>query len=293
MPEWTAEIVVDEDLARRLLDAQFPELEPRTLRLLGAGWDNTAWLVDERWVFRFPRRAIALPGIERELAVLPALAPQLSLPIPEPAHIGRASAAFPWPFFGAALVPGVELAEAGLDDGSRAALARPLGTFLRTLHSAEIDVELPVDPIRRTDMPFRGGGTRERLAELGRSPAGAEEILAAAIELPPPELTTLVHGDLHLRHALVEHGRLSGVIDWGDLCRSDPGVDLVLYWAALPPEARSEFLATYGPVREAALLRARVLSLFLCAALALHARAERLPAIERESLAGLERTVHP
>jgi aminoglycoside phosphotransferase (APT) family kinase protein len=291
--EWTAVIVVDECLSRRLLDAQFPELEHGTLRLLGEGWDNTAWLVDEQWVFRFPRRAIALPGFERELAVLPALAPQLPLPVPTPLYVGRGSADFPWSFFGAALVPGVELAQAALDERSRASLARPLGTFLRALHSADVGVELPADPIRRTDMAYRVGLARERLAALGRTPAGVEEILAEALELPPPKLTALVHGDLHLRHALVEHGRLSGVIDWGDLCRSDPGVDLVLYWAALPSDARSEFLAAYGPVGEAALLRARVLSIFLCATLALHARAERLPAVERESLAGLERTVRP
>ena len=49
MAEWSPEIVVDEALARRLLGEQFPELELRELRLLGEGWDNTAWLVDERW----------------------------------------------------------------------------------------------------------------------------------------------------------------------------------------------------------------------------------------------------
>jgi aminoglycoside phosphotransferase (APT) family kinase protein len=99
-------------------------------------------------------------------------------------------------------VPGVELAQAALDERSRAALARPLGAFLRALHSADIDVELPTDPIKRTDMPYRVGLARERLAALGRTPAGAEEILADALELPPPDLTALVHGDLHLRHAL-------------------------------------------------------------------------------------------
>ena len=100
-----------------------------------------------------------------------------------------------------------------------------------------------------------------------------------------------MHGDLHLRHVLVEKGRLSGVIDWGDVCRSDPAVDLVLVWCALPPAACSAFFDAYGPVGEDGLLRARVLSLFLCAVLALHARAEGLEHIERESLDGLERTL--
>lgn len=291
MPEWSPEIVVGEALARRLLAEQFPELDAGSLRLAGEGWDNTAWLVDERWLFRFPRRAIALDGVGRELRVLPVLAPLLPLPIPQPVFVGRPGAGFPWPFFGGPLVPGRELAEVALDDAERAVLARPLGRFLRDLHSAEIDVELPRDPLGRADMGVRAPWARERLNELGGVPPGADEILTAALELPPPEQVTLVHGDLHLRHALVQDGRLSGVIDWGDVCRADPAVDLVLVWCALPPDARRDFLAEYGDVSDAALLRARVLSLFLCAVLALHARHERLAAIERESLAGLERTL--
>ena len=291
MPEWSPELVVDEALARRLLADQFPELELGSLSLAGEGWDNTAWLVDEQWLFRFPRREIALDGVARELHVLPLLAPQLPLPVPEPRFVGAAGPAFPWPFFGSPVVPGRELAEAELDDPGRARLARPLGAFLRALHDAEIAVELPVDPLGRADMGFRVERAHDRLEELGVAAPGAEDVLAAALELPPPARVTLVHGDLHLRHAFVEDGRLSGVIDWGDVCRADPAIDLVLVWCALPPAARAAFFAEYGPVSEAGLLRARVLSLFLCAVLAIHARHEGLAKVEQESLAGLERTL--
>ena len=291
MPEWSPEIVVDEALARRLLAEQFPELSAAELRLAGEGWDNTAWLVDGEWLFRFPRHEIALDGVRRELAVLPLLAPLLPLPVPQPVFVGEPSADFPWPFFGGPVVPGEELAAADLDDRERVALGRALGRFLRALHSAELDVELPVDPIRRADMAFRVGRARERLAELGGAPDGADDVFAAALALPPPERLTLVHGDLHLRHPFVHDRRLSGVIDWGDVCRADPGIDLVLVWSALPPDARPGFFAEYGEVPADGLLRARVLSIFLCAVLALHARHEGLPHVERESLAGLERTL--
>lgn len=291
VPEWSPEIVVDEPLARRLLRTQFPELELRSLRLAGEGWDNTAWLVDERWLFRFPRREIALDGFGRELQVLPALAPLLPLPVPQPVFLGHPAEEFPWPFYGGPVVPGHELAEAELDEDARHALARPLGRFLRALHDATLEVELPLDPISRADMRFRVPRARERLAELGVASPRAEGILAAGFELSPPERSVLVHGDLHLRHVFVEGGRLSGVIDWGDVCRSDPAVDLVLVWCALPPAARAAFFEEYGPVGQEGLLRARVLSLFLCAVLALHARAEGLGHVERESLDGLERTL--
>jgi aminoglycoside phosphotransferase (APT) family kinase protein len=37
----------------------------------------------------------------------------------------------------------------------------------------------------------------------------------------------LCHGDLHVRHLLVDgDGSAAGVIDWGDLCLADAAVDL-------------------------------------------------------------------
>ena len=54
--EWSPEIFVDPELARRLIRDQFHDLPATQLRLLGTGWDNTVYLVDEAWVFRFPRR---------------------------------------------------------------------------------------------------------------------------------------------------------------------------------------------------------------------------------------------
>ena len=297
MPEWDAELRVDEALARRLIREQFPELEARSLRLLGEGWDNVVWLADGEWVFRFPRRTMVIRGLENEIAYLPRLSPLLPLAIPVPTLIGHPSDAFRWPFYGAPFLPGRELAEAGLDAEARAALGRPLAEFLRTLHSLELDGELPVDPVRRADMPFRVPKTRERFDELERAglwtaPAQAHEVVEAAANLPAPEAAATVHGDLHLRHLLVaDGGAPTAVIDWIDLSRNDPGVDFVLYWCALPPDGRHEFRAAYGPVGDEQLLRGRILSLFLCGTLAVWGAHERADDIKREAIEGLARTL--
>src|SRR5438093_13481464 len=133
MPDWTAGLVVDERLARRLL-AQFPELEIESLRPFAEGWDYTIWLVNERWTFRFPRREIAVPGVRREIAVLPELAPLLPIPVPVPVFVGEPAEGFPWPFFGSALLPGRELADADLEDAARLEVGRALARFRRVLH---------------------------------------------------------------------------------------------------------------------------------------------------------------
>jgi aminoglycoside phosphotransferase (APT) family kinase protein len=256
----------------------------------------TVWLVDGEWTFRFPRRSVVIPGLENEIACLPRLAPLLPLPIPVPTLIGVPSKEFPWPFYGAPFLPGRELADADLDEESRVRLGRPLAEFLRALHSLELDLDLPVDLVRRADMTYRVGKTQERLAELERlglwsAPPAVSGLLEAAAELGPAEPTAIVHSDLHLRHLLVDDdGAPAAVIDWIDLGRADPCVDLCLYWCVLSPEGRSEFLDAYGPLSEVQLLRGRVLALFLCGALAIWGHHEGAENVKREALAGLELT---
>jgi aminoglycoside phosphotransferase (APT) family kinase protein len=295
VPEWRADFSVDESLVRRLIAGQFPELEPASLRLLAEGWDNAVWLVDERWAFRFPRRKLAIPGVEREIAVLPALASWLPVPIPAPVFVGRPALGYPWPFFGAELLPGVEAGDAALGDDARIRLAPPLAGFLRALHDAELDQELPLDPNWRGDMPRRVRMTRDwinRLDGLWDPPPAVSDLLAEAEALPATTRSVVCHGDLHFRHVLVdEHGTLTGVIDWGDLCRADPAIDLSLLWSFFPPAGRAAFLDAYGKLRDDQLVRARLLAVNLCVILTAYGHHEGMAGVKREALEGLERAL--
>ena len=69
-------MTVSPSLAIALINAQCPSLAPVLLEPFGAGWDNAAYLVNGEWVFRFPRRAIAVDLLEAEVHVLPRLAPR-------------------------------------------------------------------------------------------------------------------------------------------------------------------------------------------------------------------------
>jgi aminoglycoside phosphotransferase (APT) family kinase protein len=294
MPIWTAERTVDEHLARRLIADQFPSVSVDPLVLIGEGWDNTVWLAGGEWVFRFPRREMAIAGFEREMAVLPSIAPRLPLPIPDPVWIGTPTDEFPWPWFGARHVPGVE--PLGLGEAARRGLARPFARFLRALHAAPHPDGLPDDPMGRADMTIRVGKTEESLIDLEReglwrTPKSVVALLEAAAPLPRPEPVALVHGDLHMRHLLVDEvGALTGVIDFGDICVGDPAVDVSPLWSLLPPEGRADFLEEY-PLREDQLLRARVLAINLCAILWLYGHHEDMTAVRDEARAGLERAV--
>lgn len=322
--EWTPEQEVDAGRAAELIAAQFPALRGLPVVPFATGWDNTVHLVGGEWVFRFPHRAVALPLLARETAVLPRLAGRLPLPVPDPELVGEPSARFLWPFWGARLVPGRELAEAGLPEDRRTPAAAAVGSFLRALHDPALTASvvsglthhpaalagvpglsadpaaavLPVDPMGRADPGRRSPLTRQRLGRLAErgvwQPDPAVFRLLDDAEPLGPSTTppVLVHGDLHQRHLLLDDaGRASGVIDWGDVCLADPAVDLSLAYGGFSGPARAALLDAYGPVPPDRAVRARVLALSLSAALAEYAHDEGRAPLLRESLAGLSRAV--
>jgi aminoglycoside phosphotransferase (APT) family kinase protein len=128
MPEWDSEIEVGEDLARALIAAQFSELDATSLRRIGEGWDNTVRATGDDIAFRFPRREIAIPGVEREMAILPELAAQLPAPIPDATYAGAPSAEFPWPWFGSRLIAGQKWLSRGSTPPNAASSRPSLGS---------------------------------------------------------------------------------------------------------------------------------------------------------------------
>jgi aminoglycoside phosphotransferase (APT) family kinase protein len=79
---------------------------------------------------------------------------------------------------------------------------------------------------------------------------------------------TWIHGDLHPRNVLTEKGRLTGIIDWGDLARGDRASDLAAIWMLLPQlESRRRAMAACRSVSDATWRRARGWALLLAVTL--------------------------
>ncbi len=253
---WAAEEEVSPELAARLIDAQFPALAPAQVALLGVGWDNTVYRVNERLVFRFPRREIAVPLLETEARLLPAIAPRLPLPIPVPVHLGRPGPAYRWPFSGYGYLEGQTACRAQLADSDRLAAAEPLGQFLAALHAIPVDEMVALgtggDSIGRLDLATRVPRALQVLARIPPQALGVDaqllhQLIESSASIRAPAAHVLAHGDLYIRHLLVDpQRRLCGVIDWGDLHIGNPAVDLAVAHGFLPPAARGAFMRAYG-----------------------------------------------
>lgn len=285
MAIWTADEHVDAVRARNLIEARFADIAATDVELVSEGWDYVVFRVDREWAFRFPRRAVVAGGTELEMRVLPALAERLPVGLPVPTFCATPGDDFPWPFYGAPYLPGVEATGLDVDP---AALAHALRALHEPATLNSVGDALPADPLHRVDMSMRIPRVREQLAKAGIDGDG---LLTLAERLPPPRHTAVCHGDLHMRQILVDDGRLTGIVDWVDVCRSDPAVDLSVAWSALGPSARRSFFAVYGAVDEEREIRARVVAASLCAMLLDWALAENVPKVERAARAGAARAV--
>lgn len=132
---WHADIEVTQDLVAACLEDQFPLLMPiASLQCIGEGWDNKVFLLNEKIIFRFPRRQIAIDLIENESRLLNNLQGIFEVAIPHPEYIGKPSSHYPYPFHGYPVIKGLSGDHAKLSDKERLASLSLVARFLKQLH---------------------------------------------------------------------------------------------------------------------------------------------------------------
>lgn len=204
------------------------------------GWDNRAVLVDGRWVDRSPRYPDREAQLRREAALLPWLAPLLPLPVPRPEITSEDPLVVRH-----AYLPG------GPCPGTSAAHGTAVGAFLRVLHDC--------DPAEAVAHGARGAAeahaelvstvelmSRDVLPLLPARLRGHGERLLERMTLPSPA-PRLVHGDLGPAHIRVVDQQVTGIIDWGDSCVTDPALDLAWTLSGSAPTFASALAAAYRP----------------------------------------------
>jgi aminoglycoside phosphotransferase (APT) family kinase protein len=252
-----AEIDIDESQARQLLAAQHPDLADLSIVSIASGWDNQLLRLGDKLLLRFPRRKVAAQLMLNEQRWLPHLKERLPLPISAPVRIGVAQFHYPWAW---SVTPWIEGQTADLSPPDLSQ-GEALAAFFEALHQPA-PADAPCNPYRGVPLSERADAFADRLAKLRdktdmidrRVHSLWSDALAAANDASP----TWIHGDLHPRNVLVEKGRLTGIIDWGDLARGDRAADLAAVWLLLPQlESRKHAMAACSSVSDATWRRAR------------------------------------
>lgn len=271
--EWHADIAITEQLVINCLQ-QFPAILPvKTIELIGEGWDNKVFLINEKIIFRFPRRKIAVELIERENKVLTHLPQFPNIEIPIPQYIGHPTTDYPYPFQGYQKINGISGYQAQLTFEERDASIVPLANFLKQLHAINVTqatiIGAEAQIFDRMLVKRSIKKLTERIDKISaqkisviNQAAFQHEIDTAQKLVLPYEERCLVHGDLDCRHLLFHQQRLSGIIDWGDTGINNKAVDLAIIWNFYPSECHSIFFKIYGTVDDATWQYARFLGIY-------------------------------
>jgi aminoglycoside phosphotransferase (APT) family kinase protein len=239
------EVAADADLVRRLLGDQFQHwAELPIIRVPSSGTDHAIYRLGERLAVRMPRVAWATGQAALERTWLPQLAEHLPVQVPE--HVGSGAPAHDYPFEWSVVtwLPGLP---ADVGDRTSDALVDDLAEFVHSLRAFD-GLGLPVKgPAQRGGiLAAHDTAVRQAIIELGDriDATAALHVWAEALEAAPPEDRVKTHGDLLPGNLLLEHGRLTAVIDWGGLAVADPAIDLLPAWSAFDSGRRERLRST-------------------------------------------------
>jgi aminoglycoside phosphotransferase (APT) family kinase protein len=229
-----ADRALNSELVASLLEDQFPALEAQAVHKVGSGRDNDVYLVDDFWVFRFPRRADRVCWLEREIEIMSVISKKLGRLVPGFRWFGQPSDAFPYPFVGYRWIPGIGADQ--IPDADLTPLAHDLGKALSQIHEIKVNC-IPATPAGWENKPWS-----TRAAQLAAVAHLVQPLLSDALSeqvepylngsVPAPSQSgprRFIHNDICDDHILVDPGShgLAGLIDFADAMVGDPVLDFV------------------------------------------------------------------
>lgn len=238
-------VQIDDALVRRLIAGQFPQWSQLPIRpVTPSSWDNRTFRLGDTMVVRLPSGEDYAEQVAKEQRWLPILAASLPLSIPMPLALGQPAPGYPWSWSVYRWLEGESASSGTVADLTE--LASSLGRFLSALQRIDAaggPVPGPHNFHRGGALGIYDGQTRQAIAALkGKIDVDAatavwEAALASAWQRP----LVWVHGDISAGNLLVQAGRLSAVIDFGQLGVGDPACDLAIAWTFFKGASRQAF----------------------------------------------------
>ncbi|MCE7008177.1 aminoglycoside phosphotransferase family protein [Kibdelosporangium philippinense] len=231
---------IDAALARRLVDTQFPQwANLPLLQHTQAGSDHVIYRLGDELSVRLPRHSDAIKQAKKEAEWLPQLAPHLPLAIPTLVEVGEADFGYPWPWAVSRWLDGEVATVDALSNSHEAAAA--LAEFLTALHRFD---GKPTEDLTGQPLAARDTETRSAITKVGDAfdTAAMTELWDAVLAAPEWDRAPVwFHGDFHTGNLLTTNGRLSAVIDFGELGVGDPACDLIIAFTLMSAETRATF----------------------------------------------------
>ena len=222
-----------------LITKKFPAVSFTNTTLITKGWDNDVVLLDNNYVFRFPKRENSKNRFPAEVKLLKYLATDSPLPIPAYNLISTEPA-----FGGYTIIDGKEM-EPGLvkelDRNTQELIAKQLGDFLAFLHSTPLtvahDAGFQEEPNGYWWGEKRTSERYERLQKLVFPNLTQKEVIWTThqfetyLDLDFSFKRTVTHSDIKSDHIFFKDNKISGIIDFAEVEIGDPALDFAGIWS--------------------------------------------------------------
>ncbi|GAA1409452.1 phosphotransferase [Glutamicibacter uratoxydans] len=244
-----AEVSIDLNLVRELILQQAPRWAGEQISYVATGWDNEVYRLGNELIIRLPRRELGDVIGHSERQWLPKLVAETGLDIATEIFHGEPTAIYPFTFSVTRYVPGKSAAT--LERTDRNGYAAQLADYFNQLHQRAVEPR-PVSSYRGCPLSGLDENTRGQIAllspELRAAASGLwQEAVSAPVYAGQP---VWLHGDPHPHNTIVvpenQGFRLSGLVDFGDLCTGDPASDLGMAWMHFSVDSVEKFMAEYG-----------------------------------------------
>jgi aminoglycoside 2''-phosphotransferase len=191
----------------------FPDISFASAELVTVGWDHDVMILDDKYVFRFPKNGKDKESFKREVLFLDHFATEVQISVPS--YIYKAP---DFSFGGYSILKGTELSSTPTDVLNKIGIVeKPEGYRWGKKYSEQILIAL-----------------REKIfSKLASAEiAWIEHQFKTFLSLQPPESLTITHGDFNSKHILInpEDGVVTGIFDFGNIGMSDPAFDFGGFW---------------------------------------------------------------
>ena len=208
---------------QKLIEQDFPEFKIGSIEYLGSGWDNAAMLVNEQYVFRFPRglfessERIKTDEIEKEVNILNYLHGKVSFEVPKPEFVAPG-----FHYVGYKIIPGTLWDQV---DSNVQFSDELLRSWVKT--RSEISKAVPLSECENLKIPRYRTEKNQKLVESYIADSSGDirvrELAQKARDYILNHLTStdswiFIHEDLQMSNCMVNvsEKKICGVIDWGE-----------------------------------------------------------------------------
>ncbi len=215
------------------INGEFPGLKFSQIKLINCGFDHMVLLLDNKYIFRFPKDQHYKRKIKIEMSLLNKLKNKTDVAIPHYEFVPPDGS-----FGGYKVIPGKRLTKTvfnRLNEKSQKQLAKKLSDFLTALHT------FPLATAKQAGL-IQGWTIADRIKEFHKRkkyiylPLASKEknfvrnFIKKWAVLPVPKKLALIHFDLVGDHILIDGENLGGIIDFGDSALGDPANDFAWLW---------------------------------------------------------------